>query len=90
MTTSATLQVRIVSVHKVLFSGPAQSVALLGERGMITVLPHHQQLVGTLAPGELGLLDGAAKRHTWSVVGGWFHLQDDVLSLLLLDDEAAG
>lgn len=54
------LSVRIVSLQKTLFDGPAQSVYLPGTVGDFEVLPGHAALISSLEKGTIGVrgLDG--------------------------------
>ena len=52
------LSVRIVSLQKTLFDGPAQSVSLPGTVGAFEVLPGHAPIISSLEPGTIEVRDG--------------------------------
>ncbi len=49
------LSVRIVSLQKTLFDGPAQSVYLPGTVGAFEVLPGHAAIISSLEKGTIGV-----------------------------------
>lgn len=49
------LSVRIISLQKTLFEGPAQSVSFPGTVGAFEVLPGHAALVSSLEKGTVGI-----------------------------------
>lgn len=55
------LSVRIVSLQKTLFDGPAQSVSLPGTAGAFEVLPGHAAIISSLEPGDIEVRDAEGK-----------------------------
>lgn len=47
------MQVNIVRVNGIFWSGEADSVTAPGAEGELTILPHHVPLVSALRPGRL-------------------------------------
>ena len=47
------MDVTIVSLQEVLFSGPARQVIVPGEQGIFEILPMHRPIVSLLLPGTI-------------------------------------
>ena len=78
----------IVSPERPLFEGTAQRVIVPGVDGEIGILPLDAALIGALGPGvvrvHLGPEDGG-KLETLAIRGGFVHVKDDVVTLLVTD-----
>lgn len=73
--------VDIVTPEKKLFSEEVESVTIPTNGGQITVLPHHENLVASLASGELVV---RTKKQTqyFGLTGGFLEITNNTVSIL--------
>jgi len=66
----ATMKLNIVTPERNFFSGDVQGVKLKGPDGYFEVLPRHTEMVATLVPSEIRILDAnGEKRYAFASAG---------------------
>ena len=80
---SMTIHVDVVSAETLLYTGPATSVVIPGERGELEVYPRHAPLVTKLKPGSVRVKrpDGQEEELVY-VNGGLVEVQPDVVTIM--------
>ena len=80
---SMTIHVDVVSAETLLYTGPAISVVIPGERGELEVYPRHAPLVTKLKPGSVRVKrpDGQEEELVY-VNGGLVEVQPDVVTIM--------
>lgn len=78
-----TIHVDVVSAETLLYTGPATSVVIPGERGELEVYPRHAPLVTKLKPGSVRVKrpDGQEEELVY-VNGGLVEVQPDVVTIM--------
>ena len=79
------LQVDIVTVERVVFTGEADMVIAPGELGELGILPSHTPLMTSLTAGELVVRDGA-RDEILAISGGFIEVRPD--HVIILADQA--
>ncbi len=79
------LQVDIVTVERVVFTGEADMVIAPGELGELGILPSHTPLMTSLTAGELVVRDGA-REEILAISGGFIEVRPD--HVIILADQA--
>ena len=74
----ATMNLLVTSPERVLFSGPARSVLLPGERGVFEVLPLHRPFLSRLLAGKM-VIDGRA----WPIRRGVVRVADNEVTAVV-------
>jgi F-type H+-transporting ATPase subunit epsilon len=76
------IQVRVVSVERLLFEGEADFVRARSLEGELGILPRHSPLLAALAPGELRIdRTGGESEHLF-VGGGFMEVLPDRVTVL--------
>ncbi len=71
------MRLRILSPQKPLFDGETSSVALPGQMGMFTVLPHHAPLIAALTKGAIVHSGGERVE----IAGGFVEVKGDTVTV---------
>jgi F-type H+-transporting ATPase subunit epsilon len=79
------LRVLLVTPERKVLEESADSVALPAAEGYVTILPRHAPLIATLGVGVL-TLRGRGRAAAYAIVGGFFEVSDDRVTVLA--DEA--
>jgi len=77
------MQVYIVKVHGILWSGEADSVTAPAVEGELTILPHHVPLVTALNHGRLVVKQEGKEVFTHAVDGGVLEVTPQSVTMLL-------
>ncbi|KKS84735.1 MAG: ATP synthase F1, epsilon subunit [Parcubacteria group bacterium GW2011_GWA2_43_11] len=77
------MQINIVKVHGILWSGEADSVTVPAVEGELTVLPHHVPLVTALNHGRLVVKKDSKEIFTHDVDGGVLEVTEKSVTMLL-------
>jgi len=77
------MQINIVKVHGILWSGEADSVTAPGAEGELTILPHHVPLVTALNHGRLVVKKDNKEVFTHDVDGGVLEVTGKSVTMLL-------
>ena len=75
------LSVRIVSLQKTLFDGPAQSVSLPGTVGAFEVLPGHAPIISSLEPGTIEVRDKDGAPHSFGIRFGVVKVRNNEVTI---------
>lgn len=75
------LHLKIVTPEKEIYSQEIDMVTLPSENGELGILPHHADLMTTLAPGELIIKKGTTTQHL-AVGDGLFQIIDNQATIL--------
>ena len=76
-------KLKITTPQKKLFEGPAQSVTVPGEEGIMTVLKGHVPLLSSLAKGEIKVIKTDTSEDTFKIDGGFMEVNEHAVSILL-------
>ncbi|GAB4350735.1 MAG: F0F1 ATP synthase subunit epsilon [Immundisolibacter sp.] len=79
---SATVQVEVVSAEASIFSGEARFVALPGEAGELGILPRHTPLITRIKPGSVRIERPDGGEELVFVAGGILEVQPDCVTVL--------
>ncbi|KUZ82844.1 ATP synthase subunit epsilon [Burkholderia ubonensis] len=83
METVPVLQLDILSIENVLFSGVARAVTVPGESGELGIHPHHAPLFTRLRPGVVTISDAKTGEHRRILVaGGVLEVSRDGVTLI--------
>ena len=78
------MQVHVVKVNGILWSGEADSVVVPGAEGEMTVLPSHVPVVSSLRPGRIEVKKDNEEVYTYDVIrGGVLEITGSRVSVLL-------
>ncbi|MBI2601230.1 ATP synthase F1 subunit epsilon [Candidatus Daviesbacteria bacterium] len=77
----STLQLKIVTPEKEVFSDLVNQVSLPSSEGELGILPHHAALMAKLVPGELKIKRGD-KTDVLAVGGGFLQMADNTLTIM--------
>ncbi len=66
-----------------MYSGKAESVSAMAERGSLTVLADHAPLVSSLTLGSVKIKDDQGKTTSFSVKSGLLKVLDNQVSVLI-------
>ncbi len=77
------MKLYIYSLEKKIYEGETSSVTMPTTTGEITVLPHHQPLVTTLAKGSVVFKTGSGESRKESIEGGFAEIKPDSAILLV-------
>ena len=76
------LQVDIIDVGRLIYSGPCQRIAAPAAWGEVCILPRHAPLLTALQPGEIRLQNAAGDERFFYVSGGFMEVKDSTVSIL--------
>ena len=76
-----TMKVSVVSPETEMYSGEAEMVFIRGAMGELGIAPGHLQLLTTIKPGPLRLVQGDHEELLY-VSGGFLEVQPDCVSIL--------
>lgn len=77
------MQVSIVKVNGILWSGKADAVSAPGSEGVLTVLPNHVPLVTTLREGRVVVTTAGKEVFVYEVDGGVLEVTGERVTILL-------
>lgn len=77
------MQVSVVKVNGILWSGKADAVSATGSEGVLTVLPHHVPLVTTLREGRIVITVDGDEVFVHEVHGGILEITGERVTILL-------
>ena len=75
------LQFTVVTQEKTVYSKTADSVTAKTALGEITILPHHDNLVTLIEPGEIKIHNGS-ERIALATSGGFLEVNNNVVTIL--------
>jgi len=78
----ATLQVRVVSPEKVVYSGEAASLVAPAWDGQVGILPGHAPMIVLLGMGELSIDRPGGGAEVYHVAGGVLKVEADEVTVL--------
>lgn len=76
------LQVDIIDVGRLIYTGPCQRIAAPAAWGEVCILPRHAPLLTALQPGEIRLQNAAGDERFFYVSGGFMEVKDSTVSIL--------
>ena len=76
-----TFKLTISTPEKKLFEGEADSIAVPGQEGQMTILPGHAPLLSALAQGDVIVTVGSGEK-TFQVDGGFIEVNEDGVTVL--------
>ena len=68
------MKLSVYSLKKILFQGDASLLNCKTEVGEITVLDHHEALIGVLKEGTIKIVDNNKKEHYFPVKSGFLEV----------------
>jgi F-type H+-transporting ATPase subunit epsilon len=77
------MQVNIVKVNGIIWSGDAPALIVPGSEGELTILPNHAPLVTTLKEGRIVIKDGGKELFTHAVDSGVLEVTKEGVTVLL-------
>ena len=77
-----TMHVNIVSAENEIFSGTVTEVYAPASAGEVGVMPRHTQMLTTLKPGVVRIIDQHSEEHSIFVSGGILEVQPHVVTIL--------
>src|SRR5436309_14081831 len=78
-----TIHVDVVSAEALIYSGPAEFVALPGEAGELGIYPKHTPLITRIKPGAVRIkVPGQAEEEFVFVAGGILEVQPNAVTVL--------
>jgi F-type H+-transporting ATPase subunit epsilon len=78
-----TIHVDVVSAEALIYSGPAEFVALPGEAGELGIYPKHTPLITRIKPGAVRIkVPGQAEDEFVFVAGGLLEVQPNAVTVL--------
>jgi F-type H+-transporting ATPase subunit epsilon len=77
------MQVNIVKVNGVIWSGDAPALVVPGSEGELTILPNHVPLVTTLKQGRLSIKSEGKEVFVYEVDGGVLEVAKEGVTVLL-------
>ncbi len=77
------MQVSIVKVNGILWSGEADAISVSGSEGVLTVLPNHVPLVTTLREGRVVVRSGDTEMFVHEVSSGVLEVTGNRVTILL-------
>lgn len=75
------LQFTVVTQEKTVYSQTADSVTAKTALGEITILPHHDNLVTLIEPGEIVIRKGS-ERIAMATSGGFLEVRESIVTIL--------
>ncbi|MCL6429895.1 MAG: F0F1 ATP synthase subunit epsilon [Anaerolineae bacterium] len=75
------MQVEVVTIERLVYSGEADMVLAPGAEGQLGILPHHAPLVARLSPGELVIRREGAEE-AFAIGGGFIEVLADRVVVL--------
>lgn len=78
-----TMQVKIWAPFKVYFDGVANSLTAANETGPFDILPHHQNFITLLQPGDLIVRRAGTKDYRLTISRAVMHVKADRVSVFL-------
>ncbi len=78
---SKSLQFTVVTQEKTVYSQTADSVTAKTALGEITILPHHDNLVTLIEPGEIKIHSGS-ERIALATSGGFLEVNNNIVTIL--------
>ncbi|MFA5785830.1 MAG: ATP synthase F1 subunit epsilon [Actinomycetota bacterium] len=79
---NSTMQVELVSLERMLYSGEAEMLVARTVEGEIGILPHHAPLIGVLKIGELRMILPGGQEVVAAVHGGFMGVRDNRVIVL--------
>lgn len=79
---SDVLQLDIVSAEELLYSAQVDSVFVMGSQGELGIYPGHSQLLTTLKPGYVRVLQNGAEAEVFYVSSGVLEIQPKIVTIL--------
>jgi F-type H+-transporting ATPase subunit epsilon len=79
---TSTLRLDIVSAEKQIFSGEAEMVFVTGEMGELGIAPGHSQLLTSLRPGYVRVIQSNQEEEVFYISGGMLEVQPYIVSVL--------
>ena len=76
------LQVDIIDVGRLIYTGPCQRITAPAAWGEVCILPRHAPLLTALQPGEIRLQNAAGDERFFYVSGGFMEVKDSTVSIL--------
>jgi len=76
-----TFKLTVSTPEKKLFEGEADSVAVPGQEGRMTILPGHAPLLSTLSSGDVIVAAGPEEK-TFRIDGGFIEVNEDSVTVL--------
>jgi F-type H+-transporting ATPase subunit epsilon len=80
--TAPLLQVDIIDVGRLIYSGPCKRITAPAAWGEVCILPRHAPLLTALQPGEIRLQNAAGDERFFYVSGGFMEVKDSNVSIL--------
>ena len=78
-----TIQVDVVSAEELIYSGPAEFVALPGEAGELGIYPKHTPLITRIKPGAVRIrVPGSPEEEFVFVAGGILEVQPKAVTVM--------
>ena len=77
-----TMHVNIVSAENEIFSGTVTEVYAPASAGEVGIMPRHTQMLTTLKPGVVRVIDEGGEEHDIFVSGGILEVQPHVVTIL--------
>ena len=78
-----TIQVDVVSAEELIYSGPAEFVALPGEAGELGIYPKHTPLITRIKPGAVRIrVPGSPEEEFVFVAGGILEVQPRAVTVM--------
>lgn len=79
----STMQVEVVSTEKELFSGKASALFAPAERGEVGIYPKHSEMITTLNPGHIRIVDAETSEELIIYTsGGILEVQPAIVTVL--------
>lgn len=85
----AQLQVRLVAVERIVWTGEADIVLARTTEGELGILPGHIPLLGALKESSEVRVKGDGQEHAWTIEGGFLSVTEDGVSVLAESAEPA-
>ncbi|MCF8152471.1 MAG: F0F1 ATP synthase subunit epsilon [Sulfuritalea sp.] len=76
------LQVDVIDVGRLIYSGPCQRITAPAAWGEVCILPRHAPLLTALQPGEIRLQNSTGEERFFYVSGGFMEVKDSAVSIL--------
>lgn len=86
MTDSVNLQVILISKDKILYSGLADSVSSVNERGAFDILPKHKSLVSTIKD-KLEIRKGSVQPVSLAIESGLLRVHENQVEIYIFKTE---
>jgi F-type H+-transporting ATPase subunit epsilon len=79
---SMTMHVNIVSAENEIFSGTVTEVYAPAEAGEVGIMPRHTQMLSTLKPGVVRVVEQDGNEQSFYVSGGILEVQPHIVTVL--------